>query len=430
MRLHRPGLIARNSLQTLLVYTLRLLIQLALLFLLARYLKTNAYGEYAAIAALGIGLSTLSSFGLGFVVLGVSARSPAAGRVILAQAVPATLLSATILLPLYFWISWEVIGSTASLFSLGLIGLAELLIIPLLSLLSYRLHGLSHIVRSQLINLLPILLRLAGVIICIVWLPSGRLEIYAFVHSVASIVGLLIAIWLSKALAGLPQYFSWPSTSKLCNGARYAVMNFTAINLSELDKTLALSLLGANETGLYALASRGMATVTLPVVATVISAQPRIFRDAANPDAHFNRLIFTIAGMSFAYGIIAAAILHSVVPPLLEWALGNNYAGIGKIVAMMAIIAPFLSARVASGGILLALGKPLLRSGLESLALVLLITLALVLGPHFGLAGLIGAVLISEASIALLTGGYLWHQLRQAMPMASANDTDRELHPS
>lgn len=435
MHLPRLGPIARNSLQTLGVYALRLLIQLALLFVLAHYLGPGGYGEFAAIAALALGLGTLSSFGMGFVVLGETAKSPPSGQAVLAQAVPATCLSAALLLPLYFWLSREVFGSTASLVSLGLIGFSELLFMPLLGLLSFRLQGLGLTARSQAISLLPMLMRLAGVIICIVLLPPQPLDAYAVVYGVTSLLGLLIAFRLGAVWASLPPRTDRPSLATLRQGAGYAVMNFTAMNPSELDKALALRLLGSTETGLYALASRGMAVVTLPIVAMVISAQPRLFREAATASGEAMKLISTLMAAALAYGLLAAAVLGLLAPPMLEWAMGESYAGIGKAVALVAMIAPFMTVRHASGGILLALGRPLQRSAIESAALLLLLVLAPALAGQHGLTGLVWAVFVSEASMAVLGSVILWRYLRRPLALAtpaaaSAIGAGRERHPS
>ena len=431
MQLLRPGTITHNSLQTMAVYALRLGLQLALLLLVARFLGPANYGEFAAITALAFGLGTLSSFGLGFLVLGESAKSPTAGQAILAQAIPTTFLSAILLLSVYFWLSLSVIGSSANLIILGLIGITELLLVPLLGLLSFRLQGLGHIAYSQALALLPMLLRLAGLTACFALSPENVLYAYALVHSLGSAAGLGAAAWIVGRVIPIGR-IELPSLKTLRRGPSFAVMNFMAANPSELDKALSLRLLGASETGLYALASRGMSVVTLPVVAMILAAQPRIFRASDNPHAA-GRLITTAMAAAFAYGLVAAAFLYLVAPPLLQHALGEDYQDIGDVVALIALIAPFMTTRFAGGGILLALGRPLLRTSLESVALLLLIVLALTLAPHHGIQGLIWAVLASEAAMAILSSLFLLHHFRQSSQIAaraSANDSGREKHPS
>ena len=409
------------------VYALRLGLQLALLLLVARYLGPSDYGEFAAIAALAFGLGTLSSFGMGFLVLRESARSPVSGKTMLTLDIPATFLSAALLFPLLFWLSLGVFGSGATFSVLVLIGLAELLLTPLLGLLSFRLQGIGRVAQSQALTLLPMLLRLTGIGACIAFAPGNGLELYALVHGLGAAAGLMLAGIIIRRTLALSVKFEMPTAGTLQRGSAFALMNFMTVNPSELDKALSLRLLGASETGLYALASRGLAIVTLPVVAMILSAQPRIFRDAGAVHAGTGRLIGTAIAVAFLYGLAAGALLYLAAPPLLHYALGEQYQAIGEVVAMIAMIAPFMTIRFAGGGILLALDRPLLRTGVEGIGLLLLIALALLLSPTYGMQGLIWSVLASEAAMGLLFCLSLFRRFQQRVrATTSAIDTGHE----
>lgn len=417
---HGSGPIARSSIETEAVHGARLIVQLVLLALVAVYLGPADYGEFAGVAALALGLGTLSAFGLGYVVLAESAKSAEAGRAVLARAVPVTLLSAALLLPLYLWLAVAVIGSGAGLPSLALIGLSELLLVPLLGLLGHRLHGLGFVARSQALVLLPMALRLAGLLFCIALTPGPSLKVYAWVHALGALAALALGWALARARTPLPRRLHWPDRAMLHNGARYAVMNFTAGTPAELDKALALRLLGAGGTGLYALASRGMAVVTLPVIAMLQAALPRLIRELHQPGAGSRHLLRVVLSLSALYGLTAAMLLYLAAPPLLEWLLGPAYAGIGAVVEKIALIAPFMSVRIATGATLFALGRPLLRSVIEGAAVVAMVGLALLLTPRFGLDGLVWAVLVSEATMAAAGVGTLLGHLRRLPPAPAA----------
>jgi O-antigen/teichoic acid export membrane protein len=197
-------------------------------------------------------------------------------------------------------------------------------------------------------------------------------------------------------------------------------MYLAAMSPGELDKALALRLVGASGTGLYALASRGMAVVTLPVAAMLLAALPRLIRGLHQSDTAHRRLLRVVLSLSALYGVSAGVLLYWAAPPLLEWLLGAAYVGIGAVVAKIAWIAPFMSLRIATGATLFALGRPMLRSAIEGGAVVLLVLLALLLAPRFGLNGLIGAVLASEASMAAAGGLFLWRHLQRPLPVANA----------
>ncbi|MDT8439910.1 MAG: oligosaccharide flippase family protein [Wenzhouxiangellaceae bacterium] len=402
MRLPHLGPIARNSISTMLVYVVRLGVQVALLLLVARYLGPEQYGQFAGIAALAFALGTLSSFGMGFLVLGESAKSPDAGAAVLARAVPATILAAALLGPLYLWLAVHVLDSGAGLLIISLIGLSELLLVPILGLLAHRLHGLGMIARSQALALWPMVLRLTGLLLALTLLTDRSLQIYAWVHLVGSATALAVAWRLSRRHGQFLRTLHHPELAEIRRGTRHAVMNFTAITPGELDKAIALRLLGAADTGLYALASRGMAVVTLPVIAMLLAALPRMIRELQGGEKNSGRLLRLVIGIAGFYGLAAAAVLYLFAPPALEWALAAEYAGIGNVVQKIALIAPFISVRIATGTVLFALDRPLSRSAIEGGAVVAMLALALFLVPRLGLAGLVWAVLISEAMMAIV----------------------------
>jgi O-antigen/teichoic acid export membrane protein len=405
MSLVRLGPIAHSSMNTMAVYVVRLAVQLALLLILARWLGPVHYGEFASVAALAMGLGTLSGCGLGFVVMSESACSAASGQAVLAKAVPATVLSAALLLPLYLWLAVAVIGSGAGLTGLGLIGVSELLLVPLLGLLSHRLHGLGFVALSQALALWPVALRLTGLVLYMALAVMPDIKIYAFVHAAGALVALALSSVLAAEYAQLPESLRWPDQAMLRHGARFATMHFTATVPGELDKTVALRLLGASGTGLYALASRGMAVVTLPVMAMLQAVLPRLIQQLHDPAADGQRLLWVALSLAALYGVAAATLLYLIASPLVESLAGPLYEGLGALVKKISLIAPFLSLRHATGTTLFALGRPMLRSTIEGAAVVTLILLALLLTPRFGLNGLVWAVLTSEAAMA--TAGML-----------------------
>lgn len=396
LSLRRPGPLARASLQTLAVHGARLLVQVALLLLLALWLGPERYGEYAAAAALAFGLGMLSSFGLGFLVLTESARSPEAGADLLARAIPATLLSAALLLPVYLWSAVALLGSRAGLPALVLIGAAELLLAPLLGVLAQRVHGLGRVARSQLLALLPMLARLAGMAGCYL-LAAPSLELGALVHGLGAAVALLLGL----ALAAPTWPLRRPTLPLLRSGSRYALMHLTASIPTEVDKALALRLLESAETGVYALASRGLAVVTLPVIAMLQAALPRLVGGLEAREAAAPALVRTVLLLAVLYGALAALALHALAAPLLEWAMGGRYPHVGSLLQGLALVAPFMSTRVATGMVLFAAGRPLLRSAVEGAAVLGLLALAPVLAARHGVEGLLWAVVACEAAMAL-----------------------------
>lgn len=404
---YRPGRIARSSVLTLLVNGLRLVTQLALLFLVARYLGPSEFGTFAGLAALALGLGTLSSFGLGFLVLGDSAKSPNRGKLAFAASIPATLLTAALLAPLYFWLCRTALDSDAAFSTLAFIGSSELLIAPLVVLVAQRMHGLGSVWPSQLITIIPIAMRLAGIIICTTWIPEHGLTAYATVYFLATAAGLFIANCFAQSDAQI-KWFRRPSSKQLRRSIPYALMRFTAINPAEVDKAMALRLLSSADAGMYSLAARGLSLAVLPVSAMVASSQPRLFRTAKNDPRDSAKLALTVILTSAAFGILIGLSLAIAIPPYIEIFLGSDYVKAGEVLTYLSIAAPFLAIRTASGGVMISLQQPIRRASIETFGLIILLSVGTFWGVRDGYVGIIAAVVLSEFSMAALFVAHLY----------------------
>lgn len=421
MRLLHTGPIARGTLATLGVHVVRFAFQITLLFLLARFLGPGNLGEFAAIAALALSLGAFSSFGLGFVVLSESAVSSQRGKEVMTRAIAATLISACLLLPAFLEISRALLNSSASPLVLVLVGLTELLLMPLLGLLGYRLQGLGCIVQSQSVLIVPLLLRLGGLALCLVMVVRGTLEAFAWIIFGATLIGLLVSWGFSWRRASLPTRLAWPTISELFRGTRYAVMRFTAVSPSEVDKAMAFRLFVSTDAGLYAFAARGLAVATMPVAAMVISAQPRLIREAVLGDGNSRQLIILVIGLALLYGVTAGLGIALIAAPVVQWILGNEFSGINSILKQLAWVAPFMAVRFAGGGIFISLNRPLHRSAIELAGLVTLLVLGFYFGRSYGVSGLILAVVVSELGMAILFSIYLWMSVSKRRGLGGKN---------
>lgn len=407
MRTPSFGSIAAGSTYTLFVYFLRLLTQFILLLLLARWLGPSKYGEFAGIAALAMALGTLAAFGLGFLVLAATSKNPKDGDQLLATAISASILSFLVLLPLYFWLAATLFNSSVSLVSLALLGTSELLVGPIILLLGYRLHGLGLVALSQALGIWPIALRLFGLTVGLALDLSANIEIYAYIHCLGTLTALAVVLTIVDRKASLPKRQKWIDLQTVAAGLRFAIMNFTAMLPGELDKILALRFLISTDAGMYALASRGIGFVALPVTAMLQAALPRLIHGFHHSTSDWRTLLRTIIILSLAYGFTAAALLYTIAPPLVTWLLGPAYYGFASVIKNISIICPFISLRIATGAALFAFGLPLTRTIIEGIAVSVTLVSAPFLITTFGLTGLILAVFAGELIMGIAGAGIL-----------------------
>lgn len=381
---------------------LYLLVQAGTLLLVARMLGAHQFGAFAGVASLAVMLGTLSTFGVNIVLLGEVARAPSVRWRILAYGIPTTLLCGSILLVIYLLIcSVGLRISGVSLFVLLAIGTTELWLQPLFSLAVFEHHGLGRIARSQLLRILPLVLRLAVAAILFAWHPANPLEAYAYAYPLISLVALALAVSTFPSGWPTPKCWRLPSLGELRGAAGYAALAMTASGPGELDKTLASKVLPLEAAGVYAVGARIIVAATLPVNAMLTSALPRLFREGRDQPDRTADLLLRIFGATAAY-VSAVSLCLWLTAPVFDWFFGPRYQGLDHTVRWLCLAAPGLALRMAAGTVLMALGRPWVRVAFEVTGLAILIAAAVVLTARFGTLGMPLALACSEWAMAAI----------------------------
>lgn len=410
------GAIARSTLRTSAVLGLRLVVQAGTLLLVARLLGPDQFGAFAGVAALAVMLGTLSTFGSHLVLLGEVSKEPLGRAQVLPWAVPTTLLCGSGLLLVYLLACLLVLNhADVALPVLLALGITEMWLQPLFNLPAMEHLALERTARSQLLTTLPLALRLLAAIAVLLVRPADPLAAYAYGYLAASLVALGIATatmpapWPSLRQWRLPNKSEWRET------AGYAALAITAASPAELDKTLATRLLPLAASGLYAAAARVVGAATLPVIALLLSATPRLFREGQSQPHRTARLVRWIFAAAFAYSLLLAVALWLAAPAFV-WLFGAKYAGIEHMIHWLCLAVPGMALRIAAGNVLMALGKPWMRAGFEVAGLTALVIASLTLTPSLGAIGMPLALAASEWTMTLLGGMLVISRLRHATP--------------
>ena len=274
------GPIARSTIKTSFVLGLRLVVQAGTLLLVARMLGPEQFGAFAGIAALAVLLGALASLGSSLVLLGAMSNDPALRDQVLPWAIPTTLLTGAVLLTLFVAISKTLLAAAdVSLMVLLAIGITEVWLQPLLSLVTTEHHAQGRIARSQLLHVIPLALRMLLAMSILLLSPTRPLDIYAPGYCLASLLPLMVLV-LKTSWPGI-EHWRLPSYNELKNTAGFAALNITNMGPAELDKTLAARLMPMAEAGVYSAGARAIGAVVLPVGAMLLSALPRLFREGS-----------------------------------------------------------------------------------------------------------------------------------------------------
>ncbi|TAN06154.1 MAG: lipopolysaccharide biosynthesis protein [Rhodanobacteraceae bacterium] len=401
------GPIARGTIRTTFVLGLRLLIQAGTLLLVARMLGPHQFGAFAGVAALAVILGTLSTFGTHLVLLGEVSKEPARRANVLPYAVPGTLLCGGILLVIYLLICTFALHESGVAFTVLLaIGITEMLLQPLFGLPIAEHLALGRIARSQLLQTLPLALRLLVAATVFILPLADPLASYAYGYLIASLIALAVA---TATMPGRwPAFRTWrlPNRTELRDTAGYAALNITATSPAELDKTLATKLLPLSAAGVYAASARVIGAATLPVIAMMLSALPRLFREGQNQPTRTTHLLRWIFGAALAYSVALAVVLWFIAP-VFDVIFGAKYQGIQHMIRWLCLAVPGMALRLTAGSVLMALGKPWMRVVFEVTGLVILVITAVILTTRLGPIGMPLALACSEWGMTLLGIGII-----------------------
>jgi O-antigen/teichoic acid export membrane protein len=396
------GPIARGTIRTTFVLGLRLAVQASTLLLVARLLGPHQFGAFAGVAALAVMLGTLSTFGTHLVLLSEVSKDAKGREQILNYTIPTTLLCGAVLLAGYLLICTLLLEETEiSLVTLAAIGAAEIWCQALLGLSVIEHLALGRVARSQLLMILPLALRLLAIAVVTILGPSDALSISAYGYLAAS------ALAASFAYTTLPARWPGPSAWRLANPGElrralgYAAMNITRTGPAELDKTVAIKLLPLAASGLYAAGARVIGAATLPVVAMMLSALPRLFREGLDQPQRTRRLLRWVFVAALGYSF-ALAIALWFIAPFFDQLFGQKYRGIDVIIRWLTIAVPGMALRTVAGNVLMALGKPWMRVGFEAIGLIILVVAAATIVPRLGMIGMPLALACSEWMMAVI----------------------------
>ena len=394
------GPIATRTISTSFVLGLRLILQAATLVLLTRTLGPGGFGAYAGVAALAVLFGTLSSFGTHLILLGEMSKDSSRRAEVLRYGVPVTLSCGTVSLLVYLLIGVFAFREMSISFGVFLsVGLAEILLQPLFVMPATEHLALGRTARSQLWLNLPLSLRVLAAYAVYLLQPLDPLAVFGFGYLAAALLSLFIAT--SRMQASWPAISSWrwPTSQELRIATGHSVLSITASAPSELDKVLATKLLQLTDSGLYASAARMMGAATLPVVALMLSALPRLFRDGINHSIQSTRFLRWVFAAALIYSVILSLVMW-LISPVFVWLFGTEYVGIELMIFWLCFAMPGMALRLVAGSVLLAIGRPWMRTGFEVLGIVVLVIAAAILTGGLGTIGMPIALACSEWTMA------------------------------
>ncbi len=390
------GPIARSTIHTSTVLGLRLLVQAGTILTIARMLGPESFGAFAGMASLAVLLGALSSFGTQFVLLSDVSKNPKQSGKILTYAIPSTLLCGSFLFFIYIGLNyWLLPRGVIGWAAIGAIGVTEIILQPLFVFLANDQLARGRVARSQLLITVPLLLRFLSAVAVLLVQFSDPLIIYSYCYIAASFLSLLLLSVFFPAPWPKIRHWRLAKWSEVQHSAGYAAMSLSAMGPSEIDKVLAVKLMSATESGIYAVSSRVIGAVTLPVIALTLSALPRLFRSEVEGEKVASRLLGWIFSVTFGYTVFLGTALWWSAPLFADF-FGTQYAEAVPIMQLLCLAVPAMGLRLVSAAILMTNSRPWTRFFFEFFGMVLFLSFSLLANALFGGGGIPFALVLSE----------------------------------
>jgi len=420
--------LTHSSLLTMVVLGIRLATQAGSLVLMARLLGPALYGQIAAAVSLALVAGIIPNLGAGLVLMSRMAHeSEHAPADVWSYTWPLHLAVGFVLLAAYVLVAPAITDAHLPSLVWLLLGATDILITPSTMHLSSTLQAIERVPLGQLAQWIPLGLRLLVIMPCFLLPKSTILSGYASLQCMAAIAGLLCAWRITSQRVSLRAPPRLPRVDEIKTGSAYAALSLISANLGELDKIVAVHAVGAYQAGIYATTSRLISAGTAPVVAILMSAQPRLFTFARQASGELERLIGRIALSALVIGL-CAALMMLLVRPLLVAMFGAAYDAIPGLLFFMAWIVPIMGLRLTAVNIMIAMGHPSRRIIFDLFGACSLVALMIFLGHRHGASGLGMALLSNELLLAVL-GWWIVGRGVYAARLETAKATSQSIDP-
>lgn len=383
---------------TLLPTVAALAVQLAAFAITARGLGVDAFGAYTALLAVAV--VSVELIGLGGADLLV--RGVAQDRSRFAETFGNLLILFGATLPVVaaigVWIAVDLMGTTLSLAAVAMVIVGEMMVGRAAASLELVMVAHRHTVRAGAIRLTTAVLRLFLATLVFLVLDRHDLDFWieaTFAQSIATTIGYgLVAVWLY----GSPRWTLL--TGEIRAGFAFCVNQASRSSQGNVDRIILSRFADDATVGVYGAASRVLALGLFPIQVVTRITYPNFFTHGKNGIAASRRYGLKVAPIMLAVGIAASAAV-AVAGYLAPTILGADFAGMADITAKLGLALPLIALQYPPADALTGAGFQGIRAVL-SVCATFGFGLVMALGTRLGgIDGLVGAFLLSHASLAL-----------------------------
>ena len=396
------------------------LLQFALLWVAARSLGPENFGDFTFALSVGYMLAQIADFGLQLFVQRELARlaiahtgsAPyftdeiAAGRLVGGGLAIKALLSGAAMLAITVLVALQPVGNKPALLLIGV----SMVLTTGLEYLAYCFRALRRIRNEAFANVLARVVNLL--------LGAGILTLGGGVWGLAIAGNIAIAAALLFSYRQLARYVrpiwkpdwaywrrsAWQPTA-MGFGMLFSIISF------RLDNLLIAPMLDRSALGEYNAAYR-LFEPSLILPSVVLAATFPLLSQAARSSGRFGEVLGNTVLLLTGLGAAASASMFALALPVTGW-LGPEYAASGPLLQILALACLPMFLNYGLTHALIASDKPQLYAAFTFASLLVNAAANLTLIPRLGLSGAAISTFFSEATLLLLCGTAVLHIIRK-----------------
>lgn len=408
------GRFARNGISMLGNQLASVGVQAAYFVLLARALRVEQFGTFAAVAAL---VSIVAPFGnLGSLNLMirrlVTGRGSESG--LFGGALIITTVTSAVIAMVLLALGRLVAAPGAPVFVVAMVIIADLFGARIVALSGGVFQARDRMFRTALFSLALYGSRLVVIVVLSTTTQISLTSWSAWYAS--STVALTIAITVyTYKIVGVGRPTTRLLLAEWRDGIHFSIAFSAQSVYNDIDKAMLGRLSTATATGVYSTAYRLIDTAFIPARSLLAAAYTNFFRKGAAADGLRSTVNYArrLAKPGMAYCLIASCMLY-VLAPVVPKILGASFSGSTYALRGLAILLPLKMAHYLAADSLSGAGLQRVRTRCQVSIAVLNVGLNIWLIPKYGLDGAIISSIASDASLAIVLWTVVYTLLSRA----------------
>ena len=300
-------------------------------------------------------------------------------------------------------LSWFILPGTIPWIVSAAVLLAELIFAPIIDLCAKAYQGFERFGRMSILQAGLVFIRLLALgVIVIIWRGSGVGE-WAIAYCIVTALFAFFSLQLVSFELGRPSFKKNDFFINLPEGLFIALANSGLRAHGEVDKAMLARLDSLSATGTYSAAHRLMDLASLPLVAVITSAYPRLVRVGTGGTKAALRYAVKIAPVAVLIAVGSSSFLFCV-SFLMPYFLGEQFAESGQALRWLTAFPVLWFFRSGLVTISVACGHQRLSANNVWFAVSVNIVLNLILIPIIGWRGAAIATYIAEFFLICLLG--------------------------